>query len=570
MKLLKLYSNRKNFKTVEFNEEGLSVIVGADTDKSNDLTTLNGTGKTLILILIDFCLGSNSMNFLNSLKCDIYLDFKIKEEFFTVSRSTINQDKFILNEEPIEGVKEYRSKLNDLLSFTPENRITLRSLLPYFLRYRKSAYITPVDPGDSSKEDSWNHILTYVLGFDTKYPNKKAKLKKELAELNKFKKTIENKQIKNILSKNKDINLEIGKLNKELKELQTKQENFQVASNLNDLKEELNRNRNKVREITRKLIVNDNQIKKINSSINEEIKLKNEDIISIYNESKVILNDKVVKSLNEVQDFQKQLIINRKQRLVKDLEIYQEASKKLKENKNKIENQIDTIYKLLNSHGSFQELVILNNAIVEMNRKITSLSKFKELSDENKLRISEIKSQLASADLEAQQYLNAQKDTIEEINKYFSKIIEYLYGESGAGVINITNNDRRSTISRFKIDTKVYRDGSDGIGNMKIFAFGLLLLHIGKNPFDFLIFDNKIFYGVDAKQSASIIKYISNNNISSQIIVSINQSDYDAVIKKLEASNETNKLQDKVKLTLTGEESGTLLGQYIDLKVNKI
>ncbi len=63
MRLVELAANKSSFKTIPFNREGLSLIVGARTrpiDAALD-KTYNGVGKSLALVLVHFCLGSNKI-----------------------------------------------------------------------------------------------------------------------------------------------------------------------------------------------------------------------------------------------------------------------------------------------------------------------------------------------------------------------------------------------------------------------------------------------------------------------------------------------------------------------------
>ncbi len=55
MRLLKLYANNPGFKTVEFNNSGVSIIVGKrhNNDYSqNKRSTYNSVGKSLIIALV--------------------------------------------------------------------------------------------------------------------------------------------------------------------------------------------------------------------------------------------------------------------------------------------------------------------------------------------------------------------------------------------------------------------------------------------------------------------------------------------------------------------------------------
>ena len=52
MKLIRLYSDYPNFKTINFKTNGFSFIAGCEQKKS-ETSTYNGVGKTLSIVLID-------------------------------------------------------------------------------------------------------------------------------------------------------------------------------------------------------------------------------------------------------------------------------------------------------------------------------------------------------------------------------------------------------------------------------------------------------------------------------------------------------------------------------------
>ncbi|MBN2619362.1 MAG: DUF2326 domain-containing protein [Spirochaetales bacterium] len=356
----------------------------------------------------------------------------------------------------------------------------------------------------------------------------------------------------------------------DLSQLEERQINFQVAENINYLKDQLNNKRNEMNKVTKEILIYKNNINKLEKSISHNAEISAENIIELYNKTAIVLSDKITKTLNDVEEFQKKLITNRNKRLSEDLKTYRSMLKDSENYRNEIEEYINSLYLIINTHGSFQELTILNKKIVEVNQKISSLNRYQELSKEIENEILELNSQLAKSNSDAQKYLNEQSENLESINNYFSRIIENLYGPQGAGTIDVKNNKSKKALTRFQFETKVYRDGSDGINNMKIFAFGLLLLHLGNSPYEFLVFDNKIFYGDDFEQAAELMRFISKEEISSQIIFSINQSDYNSIIQKLSLTGDENLIDDYIELELTGDESGTLLGEYIDLQIGNI
>ena len=61
MRLIELSANKPSFRTVRFNPRGPSFIVARqkDPESSDKKRTYNGVGKSLIIALVHFCLGSN-------------------------------------------------------------------------------------------------------------------------------------------------------------------------------------------------------------------------------------------------------------------------------------------------------------------------------------------------------------------------------------------------------------------------------------------------------------------------------------------------------------------------------
>ena len=77
MQLKKLYANKSSFRTVEFNETGLSFIVAKqkNPDNKNNGKTYNGVGKSLLVKIIHFCMGSKKKIITLSVKSSLVGSF---------------------------------------------------------------------------------------------------------------------------------------------------------------------------------------------------------------------------------------------------------------------------------------------------------------------------------------------------------------------------------------------------------------------------------------------------------------------------------------------------------------
>lgn len=91
MKLLSLRANQPSFHPVIF-KDGLNIVVGRQVTPhyENDGNTYNGVGKSLILHLIHFCLGSNKIeSFSRNLSdWEFTLSFENDGQEYTAVRNT--------------------------------------------------------------------------------------------------------------------------------------------------------------------------------------------------------------------------------------------------------------------------------------------------------------------------------------------------------------------------------------------------------------------------------------------------------------------------------------------------
>ena len=98
-KLNKLDANKKSFHSIKFND-GINIVMGKSGNSSKDnkkKKTINGVGKSLIIKIIDFCLGSDkNETWENPLKGWVfYLEYSLENDKHTIKRSVV-EDKYEL------------------------------------------------------------------------------------------------------------------------------------------------------------------------------------------------------------------------------------------------------------------------------------------------------------------------------------------------------------------------------------------------------------------------------------------------------------------------------------------
>ena len=141
MRLLKLSANKSSFRTVEFKPVGLSFVVGqkkvSDDLPRNRTKTYNGVGKSLMLELIHYCLGSNGNDAFKRHLADWVFSLEVDADHKShlISRSAGRPREITLDGEEI-SLKHLREWLNARCFETHSQvkGVSFRSLISPFVR----------------------------------------------------------------------------------------------------------------------------------------------------------------------------------------------------------------------------------------------------------------------------------------------------------------------------------------------------------------------------------------------------------------------------------------------------
>ena len=570
MKLIKLYSNYPNFKTMEFRDKGFSFIAGSEKNISNK-STYNGVGKTLSIVLIDFCLGANALEDLKKLACNFYLDVRISNRKFTFSRSTINNKKIYIDDDEYT-VDKFKKKLEEMLSIERQDNISIRTILSYFIRYKKSSFIDPIitNKYTSVNKPDYSSLVNvfYLLNLDTKLLKEKQKNHKKLDSAKNAKRSLEDKEIKSLLnSNNTNIDIEMNILSKKLEEKLKLRELYKVSDTYADLKSELYNKRNALNETTNCIEIIKSNLKKIALSLEEKHDITVEEIKKFYGDVYNIFPSDIIRELKEVEEFHNNLIKNRINRLSNSRIELMTKLKNKEQTKKLIEKRIDELYSILGSNGELIEYDSINKEIDAINNQISKYKMYKDNISLIENRILKCTQDINSNNLLANQYLIDNKDKIDELNKTFANLVVDLYGDETSGSISIKNNTLNNSI-QFEMQTKIKNDSSTGIGNSKILCFSTMLLFLNKVNIEFMIMDNKVLEGIASNQLANYFKAIHNTD-DFQYIFTINQNELNELKVKLGDKYEEI-IENNIILDLNDDgDSGKLLGTTIELDLQE-
>lgn len=576
MYLIKLTANKLSFHTIEF-KEGLNFIVGGVQDKNNKQNkTYNGVGKSLIVRILHFCLGCDTINaFEDKLEdWEFSLEFRIDKDKYIVTRNCSKQKNISLNGKELT-LNEYKNWLGNILFNLNRHDfkyLTYRSLISRFIRPSKYSYDYYDKFVFKEKEYSQNICNSYLLGLDVNLVNSKRELVENKRKITEAKSIFEKDDtIKTFFEKDEKIDVSIIDLEQNIIKLKDEIEKFKIADNYYEIEREANSQQIELNKLENEIVLLKNAIKNINDSLDIHMDVSTKKVIEMYNEAKVKLSEMVIKELQEVEEFHKTLIENRTKRLLKQRQDLLKKEKEKEKIRNNVARDYDRNMKLLGAYGALEEYNALNNKLSQYYSRLEKLNSYKELLENYKNEITNINIALEQQNKETNEYLRTSKDIKERNILVFRELVQRFYPNKKGG-IQIENNEGDG-VNRFKISASIEDDTSDGVNGVKIFSYDYTMMINGFNHnVGFLFHDSRLFSDIDPRQKAECMKIAQEytEKFGFQYIVTLNEDFLDTIkgaLEEKEYNEIENIIVNNTVLQLTDKDAeGKLLGIQIDLK----
>jgi uncharacterized protein YydD (DUF2326 family) len=575
MRLIKVYSNKATFRTVEFNRTGLSFILAKQKNPgaSEKGKTYNGVGKSLLVRIIHFCLGASSKSY--EIFCEklsgweFFVDFEIGDNKYRAGRVTDEHNKIILNNEKM-SIDKFNNKLKILCFDIPDDVkfLSFRSLLPFFIRPKKQSYFEYSKPGKTGSDYQAMLYNAFLFGLDVDLAQKKLIIKKEQNRIKELEKNFKKDSLlRDFFTGNKDAALTLVDLEEQIKRLDDDLSNFKVAEDYNEVQLEADKVEKELFTLNNSVIMLQNNIENITKSLKLSPDMNNVDIKNIYSESKIHFPKNMSKTLDELEIFYEKLISNRKRRLLEQQNKLKLEQQDKKAGVEKLQRELDKLMKYLGEHQALDLFVSLSNKSAELKARRDSLKKYQELQSEYKTKERQIEKNLLELTELTENYLKEIEPDTVELRNYFRSLAKIFYPNSVAG-LTIDNNDGNNQL-RYTIDAKIESDASDGINNVKIFCYDLTMLFKGYNhKINFIFHDSRLFDGTDERQKTDMFKTVYQKfaGVDKQYIATVNQNQLDEIRKHVTDEEYKNIITQNTVLTLTDEShSEKLLGIKIDL-----
>lgn len=538
----KIYSRTlKTFKTIEFSE-GFNFLVSESVNgKSN-----NGTGKTSLIQIINFCFGSSTekiSTYEDLNKEEFSVDLVIDNKAITLSRTPQNVTKIkIIDKENLlgDGVLEdepktidwVKNKLNKLIFGIENEEVSFRNLISPFMKRGAFAFNNIY----KTHAMETNIVTQLKNSFLMNIPIEPIiELKALVEERESFLKLKEIKETDIIWKKEKQNTLKskIRNLDKEIKENEEKLKKFELTLNEKENINDIHKINAELSNLIKEKYIYQNYIESNKKIINNDSLLGIEQIREILEESKFFVTNGEMKTLEEIQKYHIKLNKDRNERVKSLIESDQNKVKEIESKIDDINLKKINILKEFDKKGYLDDYYSTNEIITNLKIEKSDLEKqldvyitLNQIDTSCKEKVKSIIKKLEK---------NDNCNNFKIINNKFKEYIRKIFDEDAKLIMECKNTGNYATRG-YNYDWEIPRKLSSGYLKGCIAVYDLVLADSNSDRFPiFLIHDSVVFESTDKQYVAKFLnltnEIIGNNRF--QYICCVND---DQIVK-----NELNK-----------------------------
>ncbi len=459
LKSLKIEQDTQIIREILFHK-GLNLIID-NTTTTNLQESGNNVGKTTVLRLIDFCLGSDGIN--------VYQDPEFKEKSNTQIETFLKENNIIISlllvsdieddyaqeiiirrnfhnrKEKIQEIngeyyneRDFDSKLKQLIFNSNAEKPTFRQIISKNIRYEKNRLTNTLRVlHNTTKFEEYEALYFFWLGIDTDNANRKQRLQSA--------KSVEQSIIKRLKKESSisEIKQALSVIDRDIMELNLLKGTFNInESYANDL-EDLNKIKSAISRISseiNRLSVRKNIILEAKQELEKEfadidtIQLQN-----IYKTAKSFIPSMHVK-FEELLAFHNNMLKEKLLFLTEEVPSIDRELLILNKNLKGFISNEHLLTDKLKKAGAVEELEVI---IQKLNLKFEQKGKYEEQLrqwESSIQKLSEIEKELHEINEGIESQDKLLESRIADFNKYFSKLSQRLYDEQF--ILSQNKNDR--------------------------------------------------------------------------------------------------------------------------------
>lgn len=595
----KISSSLPTFKTLAFTQ-GLNILLADVAKTSTDRHTRNSAGKTSLVEIIHFLLGSDAAKaslFKHGSLCEhsFSVEILLGDRWVYVSRSGSCDDVvtlsvadadalgvpiplslFAFNEDdkiPV-SIDTWKAILGAQWFKLPQSRVdtefdgkgapSFRPLAGYFARRRKVGGLDTIEKNSRDQQPgSWQVAISYLLGLDWHIARKFQDMRDRKRVLEALSSVVKSGELGQIFGTTSEIRPELARVEEKIAVLRSQVDAFQVHDSYLELANRASTLKDKISEITFALAEADSAVEYMAKSIHQEAPPAYSDVKRLYAAAGIELPSVALRRFDDVKAFQASVAANRRHYL-------QEQINEVTDHRNNLARELEataaertSVLQSLDGKGAFEDLIRLREKLGQLvGRAETLRNKLQHAAvlESNKIQL---KAEAAALELQLQRNYETSEEAIKRATVLVDHGISTLYDDRIGNFIV----EASRTGPRFRIDIQG-GGNKGGIDMMKLFCFDTALLRISHDRFGpgprLLVHDSHLFDGVDSRQVARALTYgnATTNEIGGQYIVALNSDEFE----KANAASKMPLNEFVNKVRLADDETGGLFGFRFDME----
>jgi len=552
----------------------LSLIVGRHTKKQskNIQSTYNGVGKSLLIALIHFCLGASKNKHLENhlADWDFTLAFELAGKKHRVTR-TVGSDRILVNGDELKLIP-YKVFLNQLGAFeipSEPHGLSFRSLISFFIRPNRSSYNAP-----DTAVIQWTpyyRVLyqSFLLGLDYERAIRKHDDKKTLDQQVEFSDRYKkDKELREFYVGEKNAEVELASLREKIIALERNLAAFTVAKDYGDRQAAADDLHVKILEARNEEAILSSRLTDLELAMLLRPDVPPDKVVRLYEEAEVSLPEAVTKRLSQVEKFHERLYENRVRRLEVEKKQVLAEQRTWRDKRLTAQSELDSLLKYLKAHRALDEYTENNRYLAELTAKARKIEDYLALLTKYTEEAQRIRAEMGKATVQTSEYIKRTKPHLDLLMDTFRGFAREFYGDKPAGLV-VRNNDGDNQV-RYDIEARIEHDAADGINQVRIFCFDLLLLNLQqRHKVDLVFHDSRLFSDMDWHQRLTLFRLADRvcKAHGFQYIATINEDHIeslrDAAGADFQKLFETPRI---LELTDEPDGSGKLLGVQIEMK----
>lgn len=554
--IIRLFSNTNLIDDIPFNN-GINIILGKYSE-DKEARGINGIGKSSLVRLIDFVLLSGKAekrfnqkkyDFLRDEDHSLTMEFMIVQKRYFLKRcfSDLSTVYFGTN---LDGLEEYDKaempKILESLFFPTENNQVFfegrryGTLMEFFVKddLQNQQRVDPLN-FVSYRENARQKALYnfYLLNLPTKNLVSFNDVSHDYEEKDRTIKGLSNqikaetgKGVNEFRTERLKIEKQISTIEKNLKDYNFLENHKEIENNLSDV----------INKINEKSIIyhaKNRELEKLKNSYSDVSSIDINKIQKLYNETLSTFGNFVKRSLDEVIEFKKQLLVNRNKYLLEEEKKLNKIISSALSDLENLEKKRSLLFKLLKEKGALDRIESTYEKLIEektlLERNTAIIGKIddieKVLADAN-IVIFELKRDIVDD-------INQVENRLNELRLLFQDILEnaiYLDEDFDNSYFDITvNSSSKRNQLPFTINIQIPKADALGQERLKIVSYDLMVFL--KNRIDnrmtpdFLIHDG-VFHAISKKTIFNVLNYMyhkSNELQNFQYILTFNEDELD-------------------------------------------